>query len=301
MHFFVSLLSPLLVLSIFFALHIDATTLDEGNSCIVHYLKNQKKLSAEFPSPIQPDLVKCKIVMALILKNFESALKTKLSDKSEEKINVMCIMEHFKNTSAMDYMLMREVIPMSRSLENSEITQKTRNATKVLRKILLSGAKKCASDQSYGGLFDDILGFQNLSLHVLQHNYCYTKYAIDNNLIEVKHFNMNPRRISTTDLDCEEMIDVNQVARERHLLERLNDRRYTKERVQCIMDKYRSEKAFDSNLALEVIDLIHISYEEKRANREKIASLFENFIKSIFVCSQLSREFNHDNVKIMQL
>jgi hypothetical protein len=283
------------LLPILFAL-ATSSNLDVGNSCIINYLKEKNKLSEDFPSPRTPDLIKCRLVMPLILKNLNIALKTKM--KEREDIQVDCIMRHLNNSNALDFMLMREIVPMSRDLDNSEIMQKTRNATKILRKILVNSARKCESDITYGGLFDDILGIQNLSLPLLQHNYCYTRYAIENKLIEVKHVNMNPRRISIKDVNCEEIIQLNQVARERQLLEKLNKRDISKEQIQCIMDKYRSERAFDSNVALEVIDLLHISYEEKRSNRENIAVQLENFIESIFACNKLNQD---DNVKILQL
>lgn len=280
----------------------EAAQLEEGNACIIQYLKNKKRLSQDFPFDAQPDSAKCRLVMPLIFKHLEVALLQKLSDK--EDIKVDCIMAHLKNVSALDYMLMREIIPMSRSLENSEITQKTRNTTKVLRRILINGANKCGSDRSYSGLFDDILGLQNMSLEVLQHNYCFTKYAVENKLIEVKQVNMNPRRIPTTNLNCEEMIDIQQISKERQLLSKLNDRKLSREEVQCIMDKYRSEKAFDSNVALEVVDFLHISYEEKRANREKIANALERYIKSVFTCKKSTQELLNPNsqeyIKIMQ-
>lgn len=279
------------------------SNLDEGNSCIIQYLKNKKKLNGDFPSPSQPDSSKCRIVMPLIMKTFGNALRTRLSEKPDMKVD--CVMSHFKNTSMMDYMLMREVIPMSRELENSEVTQRMRNSTKVLRKILISVAKKCEIDPNYGGLFDEILGLQNLSMPVLEHNYCFTKYAIDNELIEVKHINFNPRRIPTLNLDCDEMIDRNQIMRERQLLEKLNRRNLTHDHIQCIMDKYRSEKAFASNVALEVIDILNISYEEKRSNRERVAAQLEKFLASIFVCTKSIRDKQphnvRENVKTLQL
>lgn len=273
------------------------SNLDEGNSCIIQYLKNKKKLHGDFPSPSQPDSSKCRIVMPLILKTFENALRTRLAEKPDIKVD--CVMNHFKNSSMMDYMLMREVIPMSRDLENSEVTQRMRNSTKVLRKILISVAKKCEIDQNYGGLFDEILGLQNLTMPVLEHNFCFTKYAIENELIEVKHINLNPRRIPTLNLDCEEMIDKNQIMRERLLLEKLNRRNLSHEHIQCIMDKYRSEKAFASNVALEVIDILNISYEEKRSNREKVAAQLEKFLTSIFSCAKslVVDDHQHPNVR----
>ncbi|CAG9798993.1 unnamed protein product [Chironomus riparius] len=280
----------------------EAAQLEEGNACIIQYLKNKQRLSQDFPYDTQPDTVKCRLVMPLILKHLETALIQKLSEK--EDIKVDCIMAHLKNVSALDYMLMREIIPMSRNLENSEITQKTRNTTKALRRILINGATKCGSDKSYSGLFDDILGLQNMSIAVLQHNYCFSKYAVENKLIEVKHINLNPRRIPTTNLNCEEMIDIQQITKERQLLSKLNDKKLSREEVQCIMDKYRSEKAFDSNVALEVVDFLHISYEEKRANRERIANSLEKYIKSVFTCKKSILELlNHNSqeyVKIMQ-
>lgn len=289
-------------LVIFFESVTGLSNLDEGNSCIIQYLKNKKQLDANFPSPSSSDSAKCRLVMPLLLRTFGNALRTRLSEKPD--IDVDCVMNNFKNSSAMDFMLMREVIPLSKDLENTETTQRMRNATKTLRKILISVAKRCEIDQTYGGLFDEILGLQNLSIPVLEHNYCFTKYALDNELIEVKHINLNPRRISLTNLDCEEMIERNQIMREKQLLNKLNQRKLSHEHIQCIMNRYRSEKAFASNIALEVIDILNISYEEKRENREKVAVQLEKFITSIFVCTRgtpSSPSLNErENVKILQ-
>lgn len=293
-----TLLELLIIFAVFVT--VKGSHLEQGNSCIVQYLKNRNKLSQDFPYDNQPDSEKCKLVMPIILDKMEIALNRKLAESKE--INISCIMEHLINGSVLDYLLIREIIPMSRTLDNSEIMQKTRNTTKILRRILITAAKRCRIDIGYYGLFDDILGLQNLSLPVLQQNYCYTKYVVDNRLIEVKHVNMNPRRIPTTNINCEEMIDKLQVTKERQLQSRLREK-FKSEQVQCIMDQYRKEKAFDSNIALEVIDFLHVSYEEKRTNREKIADQWEKYIKSIFNCAKASTELQHkigENLKILQ-
>lgn len=295
MHFIVNFSTIIFTIAVF----VDATHLEEGNSCIIQYLKSKKKLSDEFPYDVQPDSVKCRLIIPSILRQLEVAIYSKLSEKADIKVD--CILAHLKNTSGLDYMLMREVVPMTKKLDNSEITQKNRNATKVLRRILINGANKCQSDKSYSGLFDDILGLQNLSLPVLQHNYCFTKYAIENKLVEVKHVNINPRRISIANVNCEEMIDALQSSKERQLLNRLNQKKFTSDHIQCIMDKYRSLKAFDSNIALEVVDFLHVSYEEKRDNRERIANQLEAYIKSVYNCAKSSPEFHHNKSEIVKI
>jgi PAB1-binding protein PBP1 len=115
---------------------------------------------------------------------------------------------------------------------------------------------------------------------------------------------VNPKKISTSNVDCPAMIKNNRLEREKNLRKSLEEKKLSHDKIQCIMDKFQIDRAFDSNLALEVIEHLDISLEDKRRNRENIAKKLEAFIKSIFVCSGFqvgSKLPNINPISIMSL
>lgn len=240
-------------------------------------------MGADFPIPADLEKSKCRLVMPLIMAAFESALCTKLA--AEDSVKADCVMTIIKKDGAMEYMLMQEIVVMTKGLEEATVKQKLEDIIEKLRISFENAAKDCDSDPTYGGLFDEILEIKNESLAVLRQDYCFTKFVIDSKLIDVKGVDINPKKITTSNIDCTTMIKNNRMEREKKLLETLKRRNLSQEQIQCTMDKFQIERAFDSNLALEVIDQLDVSIEVKRINREKIAVQLENFIKSVFICA----------------
>lgn len=269
--------------AILLSIECKPSAIDDGNGCIAGYLKRQGKLEEDFPITGTFKSSKCSLVMPLIMVTFERALNVRLSGK--EEVNADCIMEELKKADALDYMLKQEVLLMSPGLDEEETKMRIENTKEKLRLVFESAAKTCESDPAYGGLFDDILEIRNESLAVLQQNYCFTKFAVDSKLIDLEDVDVNPKKISTSNVDCPEMIRNNRLEREKKLQTTLEKKNLSKDKIQCIKDKFQIDRAFDSNLALEVIDHLDVSLEDKRRNRENIAKKLEEFIKSIFVCS----------------
>lgn len=283
---------------------IDAvpSNLDAGNACIVQYLKDKNKLEADFPISANLPTAECRLVMPIIMRVFESALCAKLQET--ESIKAECVMEEFKNEDALEFMLIQEIIVMTKHMDENDMRQRLEEVREKLRNIFEKTAQTCDSDPTYGGLFDDVLEIKNESLAVLRQNYCFTKFVIESKLIDVKNVDVNPKKISTSDIDCQAMIKERKTEREKKLLETLRNRKLTDEQVQCIMDKFQIERAFDSNLALEVIDQLDVALEVRRKNRENIAKQLENFIRAIFICAgrsmNSSQGFAHNPISILQ-
>lgn len=276
-------LAGLIFATVFVTVESKPTTLDIGNACIVQYLKDNERLPDNFPAPADIQATTCRLVMPLIIHAFEKALCAKLSE--QDTIEAECVIKEIKSAGALDLMLMQEIIVMSKGLDEEVMKQKLEEIKENLRIVFENAAKNCESDPTYGGLFDDVLEIKNESLAVLRQNYCFTKFAIEGKLIDVKDVDVNPKKIVTSNIDCKTMIMNNRIERENKLLDKLKTKSLSKEQVQCIMDKFQIERAFDSNLALEVIDQLDVTLEVKRLNREDIGRRLENFIKSIFLCA----------------
>ncbi|CRL02763.1 CLUMA_CG016114, isoform A [Clunio marinus] len=280
---FMKSLSGFVIISIFAATECKPSTLDVGNNCVALYLKDQKKLEEDFPTSVDIDASKCRLVMPIIIKAFEAALCSKLLDHKSVKAD--CVVDKLKSEGALEYMLMQEVILMTKGLEEDDMKMRIEDIKEKLRNIFEDAAKVCESDPTYAGLFDDILEIKNESLSVLRQNYCFTKFVIESKLIDVDNIEINPKKIATSNIDCQTLIKNNRIEREKKLLDTLKTRNLSKDQTQCIIDKFQIERAFDSNLALEVLDQLDITLEEKRINREKIAKQLENFIKAVFMCA----------------
>lgn len=277
------LVKILIFAAIFCVIDCRSTTLDIGNACIAQFLKERKILHDEFPVSADLDASQCRLLVPLIISAFESVLCTKLN--TEESIKADCVMKSIKKEKSMEYMLMQEIIIMTRGLDEETVKQNLESSKEKLRNSFEKAAKDCDSDPNYGGLFDNILEIKNESLAVLRQDYCFTKFVIESKLINVKDVDVNPKKIVTSNVDCSLMIRNNRNEREKKLMMTLKKRNLSQEQIQCTMDKFKIERAFDSNLALEVIDQLDVSIESKRENREKIAKQLERFIKSVFICA----------------
>lgn len=273
----------LIFAAIFCLIDCKPTTLDIGNACIAQYLKEKYILEADFPVSADLNVSQCRLFMPLILAAFESALCTKLA--VEESIKADCVMTAIKQDKSIELMLMQEIIIMTRGLEEEMVKKNLESSKEKLRLSFEKAASSCDSDPNYGGLFDEILEIKNESLAVLRQDYCFTKFVIESNLIDVQDVDVNPKKIATSNIDCVAMIKHNRIEREKKLKETLMSRKLSQDQIQCTMDKFQIERAFDSNLALEVIDQIDVPIEVKRINREKIARQLESFIKSVFICA----------------
>jgi len=281
-------LSTLLVLC-------ESSTLDVGNVCIAKYLKDRNKLDDWHPVPIDKEIESsCRLVMPIIMKSFESVLCKKMSEK--ESIRTDCVMAVLKKEGALDYMLKQELILMSKDLIEEDSKVKMENIKEKLRNIFEGAARICNSDSTYAGLFDDILEIKNESLAVLRQDYCYTKFAIESKLIDVQNIDFNPKKIVTSNIDCQRMIKYNRIEREKKLLETLKTKNLTKEQLQCVMDKFQIDRAFDSNLALEVIEHIDVPIDVRRKNRLRIAEKLEKFVKSVFICVGKTSDKNQSTI-----
>lgn len=261
---------------------VHLSNLDIGNACIAQYLKDKGHLEEDFPVSAVSATPQCRLVMPIVIKAFEAALCSKL--RENESIKADCVMKEIKAANAMEFMLMQEIIVMTKDLEEEKMKKKLEVVKENLRTVFENAAKTCDSDPTYAGQFNDILEIKNESLAVLRQNYCFTKFAIESKLLDVKDIDINPKKIVTTDIDCKAMIMKNRLQRENKLMESLKTRQLSKEQSQCIKDKFQIERAFDSNLALEVIDHIDVTLEVRKRNRENIAKRLESFILSIFLC-----------------
>lgn len=267
----------------------ELNTADLGASCIVSYLKSTNKLPNAFPDIAGGKLIDCRTTTSIMYRSLTSLLCGRLLEKSIE--NVDCVMQQLSERGTIDLLLILDIALVHVDDDDDETIKELRTATETkLKEALLETARVCENDPNYGGLFDKLLGYEEIDsiMSTERRNYCFAKFAIESELIENvddEEIDLNPKKISTFDIDCRTMIMECRRERETSLMSKLKTKRITREQLMCVMDKYQIERAFDTVLALEVINNLRISPKMRKANLLKVNNRLLNFISGMIVCT----------------
>lgn len=266
------------------------TASDLGASCIVSYLKSTNKLPSAFPDIAGGKLIDCRTTTSIIYRSLTSLLCGRLLDVKTE--NVDCVMQQLSERGMIDLLLILDTALVHVDDDNAadETIKELRMSTEhKLKELLLETARVCENDPNYGGLFDKLLGYEIDSISSIERrNYCYAKFAIESDLIENaddESIDLNPRKISTFDIDCRAMIIECRREREMSLRNKLKLKRISSDQLQCVMDKYQIERAFDTVLALKVINNLSMSSKMRRTNLVKVNNRLSNFISGMIMCT----------------
>jgi hypothetical protein len=263
----------------------DVSEIDLGAFCIIKYLKTTGKIPVNFPDTFTTsDSVKCELTTPIMIRSLTSLLCGRLLEVKTE--NVDCVMQHLVENRAIDFIMILDVAVFH--VQEDEVVKELKTSTEnKFKEILVDIARICESDPNYGGLFDKLMGFENdILIAIEQKNYCFAKFAIESELIKInEEIDLNPKKISTFDIDCKSMIIQSRREREENLIKKLRSKRISNEQIQCILDKYQIERAFDAVIALEVISNLNISATARKFNLEKVNSRFINFVNGVIMCS----------------
>lgn len=259
------------------------SNIDLGASCVIKYLKSKERIPSEFPEIIGSDLLNCEITMPIMIRSLTSLLCGRLLEVKTE--NVDCVMHQLSEGGLIDFIMILDVAILH--VPEDEVVRELKATTESkFKDLLVETARVCESDPNFGGLFDKIIGFENDSVAAERRNYCFAKFAIESELIKInEEIDLNPKKISTFDIDCREMIIQSRKEREEILIKKLRTKRISNEQLQCILDKYQIERAFDSVLALEVISNLKIQSTTRKMNLENVNKRFINFVNGVIMCS----------------
>jgi hypothetical protein len=248
--------------------------MDIGIACMVQDLQQKGKLEADFPFPSTDNTDHCDMVMGTLL---EKKIKT-FQDKmlSEPSIKTDCVMNEIKNVGFFDNIVLRDLITVTVSLFEEVQTRKLNDVEESLKRTFEDAAKKCDSNPTYAGLFNEILRIKNESIAVLTENYCLAKFVKDNKMLDVNNFETNPNNIDTENIDCDNIFAAKITAYENSVREDFKKDGIVDVRIlDCAIGKYRAAKVLENAVASDVLEQIDISIEDKRRNKQKILESLE--------------------------
>lgn len=253
---------------------------DMNFACIVRFLQIKGKLEESFDSSPAPAEM-CRILLPLVYANHSERLCLKLWETKSVKAE--CVFERLKNSEFLDLELQFEIYTKSKHLAKGEKKKRIYETKGRLREILISAAKICRSDATYGGLFDEILNI-NSSIIALQDSYCQLKYAIENKFLYVPNLNINPKNIPTSGIECVSIVTKHQVENEQKLLEAFHKRKYSSEAIECLLDLYSDDRIFGWSIAKDFLYKIKISEAVRRAEDWRISKALSDFNRKSANC-----------------
>lgn len=241
----------IICVSIFLSPVLASQFLDESEACFVQYLKEKRKLSTNFQSAIEPAEY-CDDR----LPNMLQSLRTFVDDKVNKGMpdEAECLLDGLENRESVDHLISIYVIRLNKFLNENDLKIQLETVRSQLKQHLESIALKCkVDDESFVKLFHQNLGIRNETLEFLQYEYCISKYCLDNKFLEMENYVINPNNITTDDINCTSIIDIDRKKAEKEF-----DDEYltTPERIEvksCIMQAYTDEKLYEWNLALKVL------------------------------------------------
>lgn len=219
---------------------------DLSYSCIVRFLQIKGKLEDSFPSTSAPSGL-CRVLLPLLFANHSEKLVLKLYET--KSVKAKCVFDALKNSEFIEFELKLEIFSQARHLTINERRKREYEVMINQRKLLIDTARICRSDSKYGGIFDEILG-TNSSLTLLQENYCFQKYAIDNRFMEIPGIQLGSDAIN---VECRKVVETKKRQSERKLTDAFHRNHYSRAAIDCLLEKYRHEQIFGWNLAKELL------------------------------------------------
>lgn len=252
----------------------------KGQDCLIKYLKEKGMLEEEFLTT--NSLSGCDLATRLVIPEMINLHLAKLSEAGI--INADCVAMELRKSGIYDFMLKENVIESTNLLDLDEITRRLRDVRITIKDILDNASTNCDSDHTFAGLYNNYLGIKNETLVVLQNNYCYAKFAVDEKLIEIGDLNINPGNINIAAVNCNQIVSEQKTIIIATIIEKYNKKNVPQHQIDCVLNAFSEGKAVEKSIALEVLEELKISLEMKKRNREKLTCEMEGIFFTGLEC-----------------
>lgn len=255
----------------------------DGNKCVQEYLRQKGKLGAEFPAVEWSP--RCRLIATSAMTILNESIKSRIKS-GMPVLSVSCLIEEFTNQEIVDVILKLQVVKKSELSENQKQSL-TSETYEEFKNDLASVANKCEADQNkFFELFLDFFGSKrphNKTLSAMEHNYCFAKYAAENDLLPLKNVELNPDGIDTRNVNCTAIIQEEQARQEQELRQKLIIQKPSV--VECILDGYRNQNLFQSQVSTMVLNFLDLPKDIEEAETEKLKATFARVPLISFLCT----------------
>lgn len=253
---------------------------DLNEACIIRILQIRGKIEEDLPTQEAPSEL-CRILLPLIYANHSEKLCVMLWET--KSIRAECVIEDLMKNDYIDLQLKYEVYEKLQSLSKKDRKNRLDVVRNAKRIILINAADKCKSDFSYGGIFDEILG-KNSNLRAHQKEHCLLKYAVESKFLYLRDVNLNPHGIDTRYLECVPILVQCQDDAEEKFMIALMDRQYSADAINCLMERYKDDRIFGYNIALDFLRKMDINVKVKRNEEFRISKIISDYSRMSSNC-----------------
>lgn len=247
-------------------------------NCLVSYLQS-KNLAQELTSSQKESSCNYETILQQAHDNIDTVVD-KLS-QSDLETDVNCISEKLKLTGFADQFLLKLVYSEA-SQSTEELKQKQRQTDQEIEKLFFDSILSCDEVQEYLNQFlskEDVVDHRTNKFEL----YCVHKHAIDNNLLNIKKYNidLSDPEIENSNIDCQTAIAINRESMDAHF----KSEEFTDKESDCIIKKNHEIKYFDHFTWIETMKIARANEAQKVEERLKYKDFYLKAMKSIFDCS----------------
>lgn len=254
---------------------------DETNGCLERYLMRKGKLPSDHPAKAAGSTFICSFTTEITVTLLKSVFTTLIESSFQNGAD--CLKREFENNEITDLIMKLNLIEESQLGESEQKIQinQTRNE---LRQDLTKIAVQCeTNEKKFVEIFNEQLGIKNETLSALEHNYCFAKYAAENELLPLKGVNLNPNDILTTYIDCEAIIRKERRKQEHDV--RQAAKQNMGDSVNCAMNLYNEQNLFNTGIVSRVLEYVELPKETKDDETDKAAKKVVDFATALIMCA----------------
>jgi hypothetical protein len=257
--------------------------IDEGEACIVQYLKRKGKLSEDFPTTLETPSSHCEVSIPISTKIVREAYVDKINETFPNQSQ--CLIDEFDNREIVDHVLKVSVISESKKLSENSIKTQLEAARSDLKQDLEKIAIQCNTvDEAFTNIFNDLLGIKNETLAVFQYEYCISKYTADNSLLPLNNVELNPHHIDIEHLNCTAIIEKERTKAVKEIRDKMTSTPNGDRYINCILNAYNRNRVFDWSIALKVLYIVELPKETKESEKAKATQKIADFSVATFTC-----------------
>lgn len=229
--------------SVTFCCSADKGDYRQVQACGVQYLKEKGKLNESIETEI-PASPRCILLVPFVLQVEKSFHKDEFATSFLPKV-AECLTDKYDKAGGSDYSIKAMVLGSLVSRYRNTVIEESKLLETEMKDMSDSIYDQCAADKN------NITTIHNETIH--QYEYCMAKYAIDNQLLELKDVNINPNRINTESVNCTNIIDAERREAENDYRDRMSAIESDHDSLDCAMNEFRRYNMFGWRVALKVL------------------------------------------------
>lgn len=261
----------------------------ESFNCYADFLKRHGMLEDQFKSePYYGEAGMCAVILTKTIDGAYDMLFREFQKNTDLNIAAECIVDNLRKENFSDLDLKEHVYEASPYLSRQLKDEKIKELKKKQKQISAEAILACLAEQEFGEMFDNL--YKNSTgddEDDLLGDYCARKYGIDNNLIDLRIYQLeiNPRAINVSEVKCKSINEKHFQEAEKELQKYLeSESGISTEKVNCFLEKYHDNHYFDRTLSIALLSEINITTEQKDEERRKFIEIMTNITKVIASC-----------------